>query len=808
MERSEEREESKRRRACESVSSLSSTRSTSLSTRFWPWLRWGTVAVLLALLVLDFAFPLPLPTARDTSTLVVARDGTPLRAFADRGGVWRYPATPDSVSPLYLQALLNYEDRYFHRHPGVNPWALLRAGGQWLRSGRIVSGGSTLTMQVARILDRHSRTPWGKLKQLLRALQLEAHLSKRQILTLYLERAPFGGAIEGVEAASWAYLGKPAARLSRAEAALLAVLPQAPSRLRPDRHPAAARAARDKLLARMQALGAWTQADVDDARIEPVVARALQPPLHAALLAERLRRAQPRAARIVTTLDAGLQRTLEDRVAAYFSRLPERTSAALLVMDNASLEARAYIGAVEFGDRQRLGHVDMVQAWRSPGSTLKPFLYGLALEDGLIHSESLLVDAPQSFAGYRPGNFDAAFNGPVGAAEALRLSLNVPAVDVLERVGPARFSARLANGGIALKYPPGAKPNLAMILGGTGARLQDLVGAYRALGHDGIAGRVRYTQAEAKTERRILSPGAAWIVREILEANPRPGYGQGAFDTGTHPRVAWKTGTSYGFRDAWALGTTRRYTVGVWVGRPDGTPLPGQYGAVTALPLLFEVIDSLPREPGDSAPQPPPASVGEREICWPLGLPPQADAPQLRQRRMKAWTLDGVLPPTFAERDARLWNPGREAFRMDAKTGLRLSAECSRTHVAVDAEIARWPALAAPWLSAGERRASLLPPLSPDCVADGREAGEALQIEGINDRASLARAPGSNHGARLAVRALGAQARVQWLLDGRWVAETRGDQSFTHDYDQAGEHALTALADSGAWQRVVFQVLR
>ncbi|RYZ69663.1 MAG: penicillin-binding protein 1C, partial [Lysobacteraceae bacterium] len=493
--------------------------------RILGWLRWGTVALLVTLLVLDFAFPPPLPRDRDTSTLVVARDGTPLRAFADRQGVWRYPADLDQVSPLYLQALLDYEDRWFWKHPGINPWALLRAGGQWARDGRIVSGGSTLTMQVARILDPHSRTPWGKSKQLLRALQLEARLSKRQILQLYLERAPFGGTIEGVEAASWAYLGKPASRLSQAEAALLAVLPQAPSRLRPDRHPQAAQAARDKLLARMAATGRWSAVEVEDARIEPVVARSLRPPLSAALLAERLRQAQPRAARIASTIDPGLQRTLEERVGAYFSSLPERTSAALLVVDNQDMQARAYVGSVAFGDTPRLGHVDMVRAWRSPGSTLKPFLYALALDDGLIHSESLLVDAPQTFGGYRPGNFDSAFNGPVGAAAALRLSLNVPAVDLLDRVGPARFSARLANGGIALKYPRGGKPNLSMILGGTGARLEDLVGAFAAFNRGGIAGRVRYTQADPVVDRRMMSAGAAWVVREMLEANPRPGYG-------------------------------------------------------------------------------------------------------------------------------------------------------------------------------------------------------------------------------------------------------------------------------------------
>ncbi|HEY9540858.1 MAG TPA: penicillin-binding protein 1C [Luteimonas sp.] len=779
--------------------------------RLLPWLRWGAVAFLLSLLLLDFAFPPKLPEARDTSTVVVARDGTPLRAFADAKGVWRYPADPDAVSSLYLQTLLNYEDRWFWHHPGVNPLSLLRATWQMLRSGHVVSGGSTLTMQVARILETDpeasTRTPWGKARQILRALQLEAHLSKREILTLYLERAPFGGTIEGVETASRAYLGKPAARLSRAEAALLTVLPQAPSRWRPDRNPEGARAARDKVLDRMAELGVWTRAQVEDAKIEAVVSRSLHAPLSAALLARRLRNVHPASARIHSTLDPGLQRTLEERVTSYFSDLPPRTSAALLVVDNATMEARAYVGSVAFGDKARHGDVDMVQAWRSPGSTLKPFLYGMALDDGLIHSESLLVDAPQSFDGYRPGNFGGAFNGPVGAAQALRLSLNIPAVDLLDRVGPARFSARLDNAGISLKFPRGAKPNLSLILGGTGARLEDLVGAFASLNRDGIAGHVRYTPGDARIDRRVMSPGAAWIVRTMLEANPRPGERADTFDRSGRPRVAWKTGTSYGFRDAWAIGGTRRHTVGVWVGRPDGTPLPGQYGAVTALPLMFEVIDSLPRRRGDNVQRSPPPNVVETEICWPLGTAAAGLPPALCQRRMKAWTLDGVVPTTFAERGARLWSAGRERFDVDVRTGERVSAACSLPHDRRSAEIARWPALASPWLTIAERRASRLPPLADDCMADGRGAVQELRIEGINDRATLARAPGSRHPVRLSLRALGTGARVQWLLDGRRIGETEGARSFSHDFDEAGDHTLTALAESGAWASLRFRVL-
>jgi penicillin-binding protein 1C len=767
------------------------------------------ILVTLAML-LDLAFPLPLPRERDAGAVVLSREGTPLRVFADRGGIWRYPVKVEQVSPLYLQALLNYEDRWFWRHGGINPFSLLRAGGQWLRNGRVVSGGSTLTMQVARILDtrRRPRTPWAKAVQVSRAIQLEVHLSKREILALYLNRAPFGGTVEGIEAASWAYLGKPAARLSHAEAALLTVLPQSPSRLRPDREAERARIARDKVLARMAGLGVWSPQDVRDARMEPVVARSLQPPHLASLLAQRLRVSDPKNARIISTIDIDLQRTLEDRVSAYFSDLPERTSAALLVVDNATLEARTYIGSVEFADKTRLGHVDMVKAWRSPGSTLKPFLYGLAIDDGLIHSESLLIDAPQTFGDYRPGNFDMAFNGPVGAAEALRLSLNVPAVDLLDRVGPSRFAARLANAGINLKWPSGAKPNLAMILGGTGVRLEDLVGAYAALNRDGVAGRVRYQADAPRVERRLLSPGATWIIRDTLEANPRPGSVADTFDQQGRPRVAWKTGTSYGYRDAWALGSTRRYTVGVWVGRPDGTPLPGQYGAVTALPLLFEVIDSLPYHRGDNAPRPPPPNVEQIDICWPLGLPPDPQAPQLCRRKMKAWTLDDAVPPTFAERDARLWNAGRERFEVDARTGLRLSAECSAQHARRSTEIARWPALASPWLSAEARLAARLPALSSDCAPDGRDATEELRIEGIVDHATLARASNSTAPLRLSLRAIGSEARIRWLLDGRMVGESNGTGSFLHEFSEPGLHTLTALADSGAWSRIEFKLLR
>lgn len=777
-----------------------------------PGRRWRLALAVLAAplllgLVLDRLFPPPLPDGGG-ATVVLAADGTPLRAFPDRDGVWRYPVAVEDVSPLYVEALLGYEDRWFHRHGGVNPLALARAAWQRLRYGRVVSGGSTLTMQVARILEPHDRSLGGKLRQMLRALQLEWRLDKREILALYLNHAPFGGTVEGVEAASWAYLGKSARELSHAEAALLAVLPQSPSRLRPDRHPEAARVARDKVLARLAAQGDWGAAAVEEARIEPVVSRRLQPPMSAALLARRLQAANPGQSRIGSTIDADLQRTLEARLAAWFAHLPERSSAALLVVENERLEARAYVGSLAFGDERRLGHVDMVRAVRSPGSTLKPFLYGLAIDDGLVHSGSLLLDAPQSFGDYRPSNFDPAFNGPVSVAEALRLSLNVPAVDLLDRVGPARFAGRLAHGGVELRLPRGASPNLSVVLGGAGTRLEELVGAYAAFNRDGLAGPVRYTPDAPLAERRLLSPGAAWIVREILEQHGRPGLREGVVDTSRRQRVAWKTGTSYGFRDAWAIGGTAAYTVGVWVGRPDGTPLPGQYGAITALPLLLEVVDSLPRDPRDGQRRAMPAGVVKTEVCWPLGLPPDPAAPGLCHRRVEALALAGHLPPTLPEREARLWSGGRVRLEVDARSGQRLSADCRAPHARQVLEIARWPALAMPWLPAAERRASAIPPLAPDCAPDALAGLETLRIDGLADGSRLARPPGSARPVTVRLRALGTASKVQWLVDGRLAGETRGGGTWTHAFAAPGAHRITALAETGAFDELSVRVLR
>mgnify|MGYP005842210435 CR=1 FL=1 len=759
----------------------------------------------LLFLSLDGRFPLVLPLEdADFAVTVTAEDGTPLRSFADSRGVWRYPVSPADVSPRYLTALINYEDRFFHRHPGVNPWSLLRAFFQYARTGEPRTGGSTLSMQVARIFFPHDRTIPGKASQIFKALQLEYHFTKDEILTFYLNYAPFGGPIEGVQAASYAYLDKPATELSHAEAALLAVLPQAPTRLRPDRHPQRAAAARDKVLDRMAKFGVWDCGTVAEAKQERVRRRFDQHPMQAPLLARRLKSRGEPGKPVVSLIDAYLQRTVAERVRRFIATTPPRTSAAALVVENAELAARAYVGSADFLDNDRYGHVDMVQASRSPGSTLKPFLYAFALEEGLIHSESLLVDAPFTFGGYRPANFTRHFSGPVGAAEALRRSLNVPAVDLLDRLGPRFFDARLRQGGLHLDYPPHAGPNLSMILGGVGASLEDLTAAFAALGRAGLSGPLRFTRDAPLRERRMMSAGGAFIIRRILQDHRRPDLPYGQVDLARSRRAAWKTGTSYGFRDAWTVGVTDRYTVGVWVGRPDGTPSPGQYGRATAAPLMFSIIDSLPRryEP----PAPVPDTVDRAEICWPLGRRPAGeDDPHCHLRRT-AWILNGVVPPTLPDRNDRHWRANPMTVLINPATGRRVEADCPVSNP-VARTIARWPSGVGPWLKPRLRRISRIPRLDPICRKPVAEAAETVRIMGI-DPDTVLRPPGVRRRLpAVTLQAQGGRGGHYWLLDGDLIAKTEVGEPSVYQFQRPGRYVLTVMDMAGNYDSVEVMVL-
>lgn len=759
----------------------------------------GIVLICAALWLADTLNPLPLPKD-DMARVVLAQDGTPLWRFADHNGVWRYPVSIAQVSPYYIEALLSYEDRWFYQHPGINPLSIARAAWQNLSGGQIVSGGSTLSMQVARLLDPHPRTLRGKLRQVWRTAQLEWHLSKDDILTLYLNRAPFGGTLEGVAAASWAYLGKSPKNLSRAEAALLAVLPQAPSRLRPDRHPKRAQAARDKILQRLAQFDVWPEHAISDALQEPVWLAPRHEPALAPLLARRLNHKNSPAV-IATTLDASLQRRLEDMLLGWRARLPERTSAAIVVVEHDTMAVQAYLGSLDIQDAQRFGHVDMVQAVRSPGSTLKPFLYGLALDEGLIHSESLLQDVPRQSSDYRPGNFSQGFSGPVSASEALGRSLNLPVVQLMEVYGPKRFTGELRNVGVPLLLPRGAEPNLALILGGVGTRLENVVSGFSAFARQGKVAQLRFQPQQQLEEKRLMSPGAAWIVRRILSGQRRPDIDPRAQLVERAP-LAWKTGTSYGFRDAWAVGVSSRYLIGVWIGRPDGTPVAGQFGLASATPLLLQVHDVLnhrDRQAGKAViTDPQPSEVGVAAICWPLGQAlPRTDA---NCRRLRfAWTLNGTVPPTLnmdhSDLQPLVWlNP----------QGLRVAKDCPGAQAQ---RVALWPATLEPWLPIAEQRQNRLAPIDPSCPSPVQMYAAPLQIEGIHAGDRLQRAAGAQGELNLRFSAQSRGTQQWWYLNGQPLLTTVSGQGFDHVFTRTGSYQLSVLDDNGQTGSVEFTVV-
>ncbi len=544
----------------------------------------------------DFAFPPDMTNVQAVSPEVVDHHGVLLRAFLSHGGYWRMKTSVGEVNPRYLTILKAYEDKRFDEHFGVDPFAMARAALQYATAGHIVSGGSTLTMQVARLLEppKH-RSIFTKLIQMLRAVQLEERYSKDEILSFYLTLAPFGGNLEGVRAASLSYFGKPASQIDLAEAALLVALPQSPVKQRPDRHAIAALKGRNKVLMRMVQEGVVFASDARIAMKEGVPFARQAMPLIAPHLADRLARTN-KSTRIVTTLDANLQGAVERLAVQESSYFGDGASMAIVVVENKTRNVLAYLGGTNYWGKA--GQIDLARRPRSPGSALKPFIYGLAFDDLILHPSTMMEDTPTSFGDYAPRDFDGGFQGAVTARDALRMSLNVPAVMVLDRVGPLAFTIALQNAGARLVFPTREEgPSLPVALGGLGISPADITMLYAGIAEGGAARALRYVEDTPDApQHRLFGQVAAYYLRDILDSVNLPqGWAMG--EGLARPRtIGFKTGTSYGFRDAWSVGFSNDYTVGVWVGRADGTPRSGRVGVDTAAPILLKTFGLLPRD--------------------------------------------------------------------------------------------------------------------------------------------------------------------------------------------------------------------
>lgn len=562
------------------------------------------------------AEPLPEMARLDAYSVTVSdRHGRLLSAFTTAEGRWRLPLGIGDVDARYLTLLKFYEDKRFDRHAGIDPLALMRAAWQVTRHGGIVSGGSTLSMQVARLIEpRRKRSLSTKLRQMAIAVKLEQRFSKNEILDLYLTLAPYGGNLEGLRAASWSYFGKEPKRLSLAEAALLVALPQSPETRRPDRFAPTLQRMRDKVIDRALSARLVTAEEARLAKAEPVpVARRPFPTL-AIHAAEAAMDERPSETRHRLSIDARWQTSLEALLKERVEALGPKLAGAILVVEHETGKVRAHVGGVGHLDKERAGALDLTRAVRSPGSTLKPFIYALAFENGIAHPETLLEDRPGRYGAYAPENFDLTFQGTVSARQALQQSLNLPAIALLAEVGPQRLTTRLQAAGAALQMPKDSTPGLAVGLGGIGLRLTDLAKLYAGLARGGETVALDWREAKSTLdmdERRLTEPLAAWYVGDILRGAPPPANAPGG-------RIAYKTGTSYGYRDAWAIGFDRRHTVAVWVGRPDASAVPGLVARQVAAPILFDAFARIGTEPDQTSP--PAGALQARNGGLPMAL--------------------------------------------------------------------------------------------------------------------------------------------------------------------------------------------
>ncbi len=751
--------------------------------------------------VLSYALPLPERLLEPGSPMVQYRDGHPAHVFLSPDDKWRVDARLDDIDPRYVEALLRFEDKRFFLHPGVDPLAILRAATLNLLRGRVVSGASTLTMQLVRVVEPRPRSLRSKIVEAFRALQIELRLSKQEVLEGYLTFIPFGRNIEGVEAASLAYFGHTAQALSPAEIATLLAVPQRPSARYPTaRNHARLRAARDAIARKLVDEGALAAGDRQRLREiakDPLPLELRPFPREVAHAAVWLHAQYPGVERLRTTLDRGVQRAALSALHGAAAELHAKDirDGAIVVVDHAASEVRALVGGFDFFEQESGAQIAAFTVPRSPGSTLKPLIYAMAIDDGRALPGFLVPDIPVSYGGYAPRNYDERFSGLVTLRESLSHSLNVPFVNLLADVGVERFIGTLRMLDVSSLDPRPGYYGLSAAVGGIELTPLELASLFSMLARGGQHSRLRVLAgssegadtgdaAEGTKTTRILSAAAVELTSRALSLRDRPDFPERRRMTGVPPQVRWKTGTSFGHKDAWSAGYDDAFTAVVWLGNLDNTPSAHLVGADAAGPILFDVLEAL----GGSrlvAPRPPSEGLRPIEVCSWSGRPASDACPHT------------VVVDALADRVPTDECPFHKAIDVDVKTDRAVTPACragrqweTRAFLVLPPEVRRW-------LRQEQRRLPPPPEWAEGCaVASGRVAPAIVSPQ--DGRVALL-VPGvalDRQEIPLEARAGGAGAKLSWFVDGRYLG-TVGPEEPLWWTPSPGHHEIVVTDDTG-----------
>lgn len=587
--------------------------------RFFKWVGISFLSLIVVFFLLNWIFPVP--DKVEYSTIITDNKGEVVNAYLTKDQKWRMKTELDEISPLLQKTIIAKEDKHFYSHPGVNPFAVIRA---FFRNifGHRTSGASTITMQVAKALEPGKRNIWTKLRQMFRAFQLELKYSKKEILQLYLNLVPYGGNIEGVKAASLLYFNKNPDHLSLAEITALSIIPNNPGRLVIGKNNDIIIQERNKWLRRFAASKVFTQKEIEDALAEPLAATRGTVPHNIPHLSYKLKKQGGDI--IKTNIDLNTQLKTEKLVEDYIrtQRLKNIKNAAVVIIDNKTHKVITYVGSSNFKDTTDGGQVNGANAVRQPGSTLKPLLYALCFDEGLLTPKTIMTDVAVNYQGYAPENYDEKFNGYVTVEFALEHSLNIPAVKGLRMLGHEKMIQKLANCNFKQIQKDRRKLGLSMILGGCGTTLEELTGLFSAFANEGVYISPSITQNDTLHQKlNVISPAADFMINEILSKVNRPDFPLNWTATERMPKIAWKTGTSYGRKDAWSIGYNKNFTVGVWTGNFSGVGVADLSGANVATPLLFKIFNTVDYD-SDEEWYSQPKDCDIRQVCSETGLVP------------------------------------------------------------------------------------------------------------------------------------------------------------------------------------------